>query len=297
MHPRTLETLKSVHVERLVHIEFRLWFMGQVSRIDLVDRFGIGGAVATRDFAAYKDLAKDNVVFDDKKKVYRPSSTFKPVFDHDPDRVLTALSKGFGDGNARASRGYVLSEFPLRLNQPDLGDLAIVTRAITQRKVVQVRYVSYSSGTSKRDLVPYGIVDSGTRWHVRAFDRTSGEFRDFALNRIDKPVILDDAIQTREEPQFDDQWLRMVSLELLPHPAIAHPEIVERDYGMQDGHLVLNVRASVAGYVLQHWNVDCSTDHSLDPAQYRLWLRHSDKVLYGVNSAILAPGLQKQGSS
>lgn len=293
MDSRTLENLKPVQLERLTHIEFRLWFLGQVSRIDLVDRFGIGGAVATRDFATYKELAKGNVEFDDKKKVYRPSREFVPIFDHDPDRVLTAISKGFGDGNARASRGFVQSEFPLRLNQPDLNDLAMVTRAITQKKVLQVRYLSYSSGASKRELVPYGIVDSGTRWHVRAFDRKSGEFRDFALNRLEKSVLLDEEIMNHEQSQHDDQWLRMVSLELVPHPDIEHPDVVERDYRMRDGRLVLNARACIAGYVLSHWSIDCTTDHSLDPTRHRLWLRDSDKVLYKVESALMAPGFTR----
>lgn len=292
MDSRTLETLKPVQLERLIHIEFRLWFLGQVSRIDLVDRFGIGGAVATRDFASYKELAKGNVEFDDKKKVYRPSREFVPVFDHDPDRVLTAISKGFGDGNARASRGFVQSEFPLRLNQPELNDLAMVTRAITQKKVLQVQYLSYSSGVSRRELVPYGIVDSGTRWQVRAFDRKSGEFRDFALNRLETAVLLDDEILNREQPQHDLQWLRVVTLELVPHPAATHHEIVERDYRMNGGRLVLNVRACVAGYVLQHWAIDCTTNHSLDPTRHRLWLKDADKVLYGVETALMAPGFR-----
>ena len=67
-----------------------------------------------------------------------------------------------------------------------------------------------------------------------------------------------------------------------------------RDFGMLDQQLTLNVRAAIAGYVLQQWSVDCSPDRSLDPARYRLWLR-DPLVLYGVENAVLAPGYQTPG--
>lgn len=68
-------------------------------------------------------------------------------------------------------------------------------------------------------------------------------------------------------PRQDIQRNRSVSLTLVPHPEQARDDIVARDFGMQDNQLTLNVRAAIAGYVLQQWNVDCSPDHSLDPAQ------------------------------
>nr|WP_226983857.1 WYL domain-containing protein [Acidithiobacillus ferrooxidans] len=41
-----------------------------------------------------------------------------------------------------------------------------------------------SSGLTNREIVPFALADSGSRWHVRAFDRRKGEFRDFVLTRI-----------------------------------------------------------------------------------------------------------------
>ncbi len=64
---------------------------------------------------------------------------------------------------------------------------------------------------------------------------------------------------------------------------------------MSDGSIRIRVRAAVAGYMLLRWRVDCSSDHSLTDEQYRLWL--SDPlVLYGVQSATLAPGYQAPAS-
>ena len=63
------------------------------------------------------------------------------------------------------------------------------------------------------------------------------------------------------------------------------------DYGMTGDALQLRSRAAVAGYMLQRWRVDCSTDHHLPDEHYRLWLA-DPLTLYGVESAALAPGYQ-----
>lgn len=290
MDTRSIKDMNQAQLERLAFIEFRLWFLGDVRRPDLIDRFGIAPAVATRDLAAYIELAPKNIGFNGSKKLYIPKPDFSPIFDHEPERVLSALSRGFGEGLGRASSGFITSEFPLRLNQPSLQVIATITRAIHQKRAVQLTYNSLNSGASKREIVPFALVDSGLRWHVRAFDRKSQEFRDFVITRMDKPLMLEDeAKQAHEQGDQDNQWTRIVSLDLVPHPDQPRPEITARDFGMKDGCLTLNVRAAIVGYVLQQ-GVDCSADHSLDPTMYRLWLKDAPFVLHGVQNAVLAPG-------
>ena len=43
--------------ERLSHIDFKANFLGTIGRNDLVSRFGIKQAAATRDITLYKDIA------------------------------------------------------------------------------------------------------------------------------------------------------------------------------------------------------------------------------------------------
>lgn len=290
MDIRSLDDLNQAQRERLAFIEFRLWFLGDVGRPDLMDRFGIAPAVATRDLAAYREIAPENIDFDGSRKVYVPTANFKAIFEHETDRVLSALSRGFGEGLGKSSSGFLLCDFPLRLNQPPLSTLATMTSAIHQRRAVRLVYHSLNTGTSKREVVPFALVDNGLRWHARVFDRKSQEFRDMVITRMEKPVLLDtEALAEHEQPSQDIQWNRIIKLELIPHPAQQRPEIVARDFGMKDGRLVLKVRAAIAGYVLQQWSVDCSPDHSLEPTRYRLWLK-DPLVLYGVENSVLAPG-------
>jgi len=58
---------------------------------------------------------------------------------------------------------------------------------------------------------------------------------------------------------------------------------------MANGMLRIQVRAAVAGYVLRHWNIDCSVDHALKGREFHLWLENTP-TLYGVENLAIAPG-------
>jgi hypothetical protein len=275
--------------ERLSHIDFRAWFIGQVGRSDLVARFGLGEAAATRDLALYRELAPKNLIYNAKTKLYIPGSSFKPIYQHKASQVLAALSQGFGEDFIGDSRPMVACETPTQLNQPELATLAVLTRAIYQNKLVRIEYTSPESGPSRRDIAPFVLVDNGLRWHVRGFDRKRQAFIDFVINRISKPKLLDETSQPHETREADIQWNRIVEMELVPHPNIKYPQAIEMDYAMVNGVRKQNVRAAVSGYALRRWNVDCTEDHSLQGAEYQLWLRNS-AALYGVENLVLAPG-------
>lgn len=291
--PSTLDSLSQAQRERLAYIEFRLYFLGEVGRADLMKRFGVAPAGATRDFALYKELFPKNIKFNNVTKTYVIRDGFTPAFEHMQERVLTALSQGFGDGVNPVAGPLIPCEVPMALNRPQISDLAPITRAIHLGKAVRLRYASHSSGASEREIVPFAIATDGLRWHARAFCRKNGDFRDFVISRMGAASVLNDqAIEKHELPSSDIQWNRIVELALVPHPDRKHPEITMTDFGMHDGVLHLQVRAAMAGYVLRQWHVDCSPDHSLTDEAFRLWLRDS-LALYSVGSASFAPGYRK----
>ena len=289
-----IERLSHAQRERLAYIDFRLYFFGEIGRPDLMERFGVAPAGATRDLALYREIAPQNITFDGSNKIYRIGQAFSALFGHAPQRVLSALALGFGDGAGgpdQSLQPLLPCESPAALSSPKMEVLAPVCRAIHARRPVAIRYHSMSSGESERVIVPFALVDTGLRWHVRAFDRKSGAFRDFVITRIEAPTVLDEEPQASERPGNDIQWSRIVELDLVPHPRLERPEIIEMDYGMAGGSIRIRVRAAVAGYMLLRWSVDCSPDHRLKEEQYRLWL--SDPLaLYGVENATLAPGYQ-----
>jgi hypothetical protein len=280
--------------DRLAFVELRLRFIGEIRRQDLVARFGIQAAAATRDLGQYKELGPRNMDYDTKGKVYVRGEWFRPVFDFPAERVLTWLSQGFGDGEPSRLRSLVTCDGSALSTNLDLEMLSVLTRAIHKKTAVEISYHALSSGLTTREIVPFAFADNGQRWHVRGYDRRSGEFRDFVLGRLDQARIVTGNVADHERPDQDIQWNRITELELVPHPAnVQHPDTIEAEYGMENGVLRMRVRAAMAGYLMRRWNVDCTEDHSLKGAEFHLWLRNR-QALYGVTNLVLAPGYQSQ---
>lgn len=284
----TLADISQAQRERLFHIDFRAWFLGRLARGDLIRRFGVKEAAATRDIALYRHLAPDNLAFEGSAKVYLCAKGFTPLFDHPPERTLTAIAEGLGDDAAGEVGPHIRTERPLRLNHPAIGVIAAVSRAIAARRVLRVDYCSLASGMATREIAPFALVDNGARWHARAFDRRRGRFLDFVLTRMASAALIEGEAAAEEDREADDQWMRIVELELVPHPGHARPEAVAMDYAMADGVLRARLRAALVGYALQHWGVDATPDHSLAPERHQLWLRNG-AALYGVENLAIAP--------
>lgn len=293
MQSTHLESLTQAQRERLAHIDFTLLFNGEARRSCVTDRFGVAPSVATQDFARYKELAPSNIFYDEKMRLHLKTETFTPLFTYDVVRTLATISQGFGDGFTGHLKPPMACEAPYHLNKPSLDIVAKVTEAIHKGKALLINYVSLSSGESSREIVPHTLVDNGLRWHVRAFDRKSCEFRDFVLTRIKSAKVVADSELVESEKQHQDrQWNRFVELELVPHPRIIHSEAIELDYGMTSGVMTVEVRAATAGYLLRLWNVDCSNAHLLIGPEYHLWLKNIE-ALYGVSNLDLAPGYKQ----
>ncbi len=290
---RTTEALGARTNERLVFIDFRCTFLGELRRGDLMARFDIGSAAATRDIAEYRNNLGGKIELDPVSKTYRLAPGFAPIFAHEVEQALTALSRGFGETQITTSGALINCEIPPHLSTPSMDILAPLCRAIHAHRAVQIGYSSFSSGKSIREIVPFALANNGLRWHVRAFDRKRETFVDFVLTRIHEVIESElPAPREHELEKHDIDWGRVLELQLVAHPKEEHPEIVALDYKMVDGVLKVRVRAALASYLLRQWLVDCSTDHSLRETEYRLWLKNSP-ILYGVANAHLAPGYKE----
>ncbi|MES2299346.1 MAG: WYL domain-containing protein [Pseudomonadota bacterium] len=285
-----LSELSQSQRERLAFLELRAFFTGELQRGDIESRFGIKPAAASRDLSIYREIAQSNLDYDQTGRCYRPSADFKPVFAFHSERVLAWLLQGFGDGLELGLKQVAPCEGPGQLVRPDIDVLAAITRSLCAKRPIRISYLSLSSGPKRREIVPVALADNGLRWHVRAFDREHQRFSDFVLTRIAKAQDLDGEAKEHELLGADEQWARIVDIELVPHPGIRWPKAVEADYAMNDGVLRIKTRAALAGYVLRRWSIDATPDHSLDPASHHLWLRNTP-TLYGVESAALAPGI------
>ena len=277
-------------VERLAYIEARLFFLGELQRQDVAHRFSIAAIQASRDLSVYKQLAPKNLDYDYRRRTYQPSDEFKRIFDLSTENMLWWLRSGLGDGLPHPPGLPTVSVNVLCI--PDADILARVTRAIHRKKSIEIRYVSLTSGRKNRQIVPHALVDSGNRWHVRAFDRENGRFSDFVINRIQSARALEGDIVSQELAMADTQWTKQVHLTVVPHPKMPNKAAVEADYRMKSGQIQIMCKAAIAGYMLHRWGVDCSADSSLNSDTYHLALHNIDS-LANVESAELAPGYKR----
>jgi hypothetical protein len=290
IHPtiaQALSELTHAQKDRLAFIDFSLQYFGHVARTDLIQRFKTGLAASTRDFSAYKELAPDNLVLKHQTKSYHRTGNFSPVFNHDPEVILTSLSRGFGNGISTGVQPSEQCFDAVRLIHPEPAIIAGIMRAIHNKQAIKCSYVSVSSGETERSLVPHSIVNNGHRWHVRAYDRKSNSFRDFVCTRFTRVAVMPEDIHVHEGCHYDEQWQKIVEVILIPHPSISQPKAIEMDYAMQDGNLVLQLRAAVAAYVLRQWQVDCSVDHQVTGQGCQLALANNVVVNQIDNAGLL----------
>ncbi|PKF57214.1 WYL domain-containing protein [Alteromonadales bacterium alter-6D02] len=274
--------------ERLAYIDFCLEYHGQIGRADLIQRFKTGLASCSRDLSLYRELAPNNAVLTHETKKYLRSNNFLPIFNHDPDSVLQALSRGFGDGISQEVETSNICFNAIGLINPQPEIVGALMRAIHGGSTISCKYESLTSGATQRTLIPHAIVNNGHRWHVRAYDRKTKSFRDFVCTRFSKVDLVENKMKETELAKSDDEWDKILELKIVVHPSIKHNRAIEMDYGMTNGVLKLEVRAALVGYLLRQWNVDCSEHASISGAEYQLYLQNKQTLL-GTKNLTIAP--------
>lgn len=282
-----LEGIPVSQLERLRYIEFCLKFLGVFSRSDLIDKFGIGTAAASRDISLYKEMAPQNFSHSSNSKNFALNNSWESLFEFNSSEVLNLLTGRTVQSN---NRSYISNDVLDVIDDPKIDIIASLSRAIFNKKVIQVDYFSNSSGFSTKLLIPHAYIHNGSRWHVRAYDRTKSRFADFLISRFRKLENTDEDVLDNEYQSNDNQWNRIVDLEIIPHPDYAEPEAVTYEFNMEDGVLKKSIRASSVGYFLQKLKVDCS---KVPPEKnyYRLKLKNR-LALYGIENMHLVPSFE-----
>ncbi|MNI67983.1 hypothetical protein D3C73_1236450 [compost metagenome] len=94
------------------------------------------------------------------------------------------------------------------------------------------------------------------RWHVRAYCEKNGQYRDFVLSRLrGEPELLGKSENVITE---DEDWNSEVEVVIEPDSRLtpAQKAIIETDYGMLNGQLLIPTRKALVQYVLQRYQID-----------------------------------------
>ncbi len=271
--------------QRLQYIETMVWYAGVVTRSDVARAFGLSDPAATKDLKLYSDLAPGNLVYNHSVFGFVPGEGFSAVFaDLAPAAALPVIAANLAVANGPYGNtliyGLPAAALPLPARLPGPHTLAQITRAIHGRRKLRVSYRSLSvrENQNPRVIEPHTLVNTGLRWHVRAYNEASCDFRDFVLSRVAEAECLDAPAESGE--QYDDDWVEWVSLQLAPHSGLDAPrrESLLLDYGASGEVIEVNVRRALLGYVLQRLGVDTTPEHGLNPNAYQLMLLNRDEI-------------------
>ena len=262
-------------------IDFRLQWDGRINRSDLIERFGISVPQASADIAAYSELAPANLAYDRSERVYAATPAFSPAFPTtNSERYLNDLL-AMSSGDSLSETSYVgwappiaLANAPARAVPSDV--LVAFVRAMRNGHTLNVLYQSMARPEPVwRELTPHGIGHDGFRWHVRAFCHTRQAFRDFVFARV-LEVKSGEISDIRAEN--DEAWFSTVRLILGPSAGLSESRrrVVELDYAMANGELVMETRAAMLYYVLQRLGL--SRDGELRPEAQQITLKNAQEV-------------------
>lgn len=280
--PRPHKGLRWSVEQRLAFIEEHLFWLGEVNRADLVQRFGVSIGQASADIARYLAHAPDGVTYDKSAKRYVTDTNFRPLLTS-PDAARFLSELRLVDAhllNADATLlGWVppFDATPLPDRKVDPLTLRAVIIAMRKSLALDIQYQSMSrSEPVRRAIEPHALAYDGFRWHVRAFDQAQGDFRDFVLGRISKPKLGGSASTSSAD---DHAWHDFVSIEIAPHPKLTptQAKAIALDYGLTRGKAKIGVRRALLYYALRRLGLDVDPDIR-PPQQQHIVLVNRDDV-------------------
>ena len=243
-------------------IETVAWWEGRLTTNHLIQSFGISRQQASKDINTYiTEHAQNNLEYDKYLKGYVPSKNFKPLFiDDSASAYLHLLNQNHEraphiEGLALAYAHTEVLHVPDRSLKAEI--LRPLLKACREGLRLEIEYVSFNTPDSDiRLIAPHTLVYTGMRWHVRAYCEKNRAYRDFVLSRLrGLPDLLDKSDYGRDE---DEAWNSPVEV-IIEADARLKPgqkNIIENDYGMINGQLVVNTHGALVQYVLQRYQID-----------------------------------------
>ena len=291
---QAISRLKWANRQRLQYIEIMAFYTGVVTRSDVARTFGLSDAAATKDINLYNQIVPKNLIYKHSVFGFTPSEHFEAVIaDLSPSITLPMIANNLtmvgGANQQHLVYGIPVEPLPLPTRLPVKEILAQIIRATKHHKKLQVEYLSLSDRhdeqsptnnplQNQRIIEPHALINTGLRWHVRAYNAETFDFRDFVLSRISEATMLD--IEAESSPEFDDSWVEMITVQLTPHPKLSERKrkSLLLDYDAKDEIIELTVRGSLLGYLLQRLSVDTSEDFSMNPNAYQLVIVNRDEI-------------------
>lgn len=252
------ELLSPQTAEQFRYIELMLLYEGALTNKQLRDRFNVTQVQASRVIKKYRD---------DKPGYMEPVSGRG---NYCRGHKLSYKESTHSIGSYLDEKGTSIDSANIAKVQDDLtqANPAVVrelVQAATRGYGVQILYCSMNHPLGKARLVfPHAFAFAGSRWHVRAFDMTSNDFRDFNFGRIESAAP--EAHEHRPDI-IDAEWEEFVELTIEPHPQLTPDQqrMIRREYFGGTSGRIIKIRQALEMYTLRHLEIATDTQKQLPP--------------------------------
>lgn len=269
-------------------IEIIAYWEGRVTTNHLCSCFDIGRQQASREINAYlNEHAPENLEYDMQLTGYKASNHFRPIFTQgsvDEYLNLLALNDRLVSKHNHSALGFreVTSVLPpARAIDPVI--MRAIVRAISKGKRLEVEYLSMNSAEPEsRIIAPHSLVETPLRWHVRGYCEKNRAYRDFVLSRfIGEPELLDSSPNSIDE---DSEWNTATNLVLQADPRLnSHQKkLIELDYGMTDGELVIPSRLAQLNYLIDALGLSLTQTHH-EPSYQQITIKNQEQLVNLLN--------------
>ena len=262
---------------RLQHywfIELKAWWEGRVNTTDLVNERQLSRPYASKILNDYRKDHPGHLQYDSSQKAYLPGPHMAPVYlNGDAAEYFNWASERRQP--SELPPGFATLDPPARNVSPSV--LRPIIRARREQRRLEVDYVSLTNPDREgRILVPHTFVNTGLRWHLRAWCEKSQEYRDFVLSRFrGEPELLSPSPHGMED---DTAWNTRVTLVFAPDSRLPPQKqtVIEQDYQMENGRLNVTTRAALVHYVLQEMQVNIKMLDGTPEAQQLILVNRND---------------------
>jgi hypothetical protein len=261
-------------------IELLAYWEGRVNTSHLNTYLKRSRQQSGKDLKAYRESSPDNLTYCKTKKAYLLNVTFKAQYiSGDVEEYLKWVQNPFVIPDCHTPKAQHMSniaiELPPRKVSPQVMRCLVI--AMREQKRVDVDYVSLNNPTGEgRIIAPHSFVNTGLRWHVRAWCEKSSGYRDFVLSRFrGEPELLDKSDKTSAD---DNAWNTQVTLVLQPDSRLPMDKkaVLENDYQMQNGELRITTKGCLVNYLLREMQISIKMLDGTPEAQQLVLVNSSD---------------------
>lgn len=240
-------------------IELISYWEGRLTSNHLQHFFGLSRQQASKDINQYLQSWPNNLYYCASAKGHLPSVDFNLVFiSGDVAEYLNWMTGQSAhamptESGCRLEHAILLP--PARNVTPKV--IRPLVQALRKGERLEVDYGAVSNANQDgRIIVPVRFVNTGSRWHLRAWCEKANGYRDFVLSRFHGTPIPEGKLLAPLPP--DTHWNTQVTLVLKPDPRLSpeQQQALIRDYAMNNGELNLDTRAALAGYLLREMQIN-----------------------------------------